>query len=349
MIRRKQPQFFAWHMSRPSGFSLVELVIVCAIIGIMAGLILPAIQQAREAARRVQCGTQLKQLGLALHNYADVNRVLPPSICYSQNLPGQSRGAWSIHARLLPFLDQVSAYQQIHLELAWNDPLNQMTGIPQTRIPGLSCPSDPWGNVVHYSDPSEGYTFPTNYAFNFGTWLVFDPVTRTGGDGCFFPNSRVSLSDITDGLSQTLGIAEVKSYQPYIIDTNNPGPGPPTDAAIPAQYANGANIVLGPSQDDNEGHTEWCEGPVHETGFTTVFPPNQFVPYSPSYSQQYDIDWSTRYEGTSTTQPTYAAITARSYHHGMVHVLLMDGSVRNLSQTINLSVWRGLGTRHGGE
>ena len=106
---------------------------------------------------------------------------------------------------------------------------------------------------------------------------------------------------------------------------------------------------MGPSLDDNEGHTEWCEGLVHETGFTTVFTPNQNVPFCQTGLGKYDIDWSTRYEGSSATQATYAAVTARSNHRGAVNVLMMDGSVHTENNNIVLSVWRALGTRNGGE
>lgn len=342
--RSKRPPY-QWR----DGFTLIELLVVLAVIGILAGLLVPAVQEIRESARRIQCRNNLRQLGLAIHNYVEANRVLPPSICYSPNNPQQIMGAWGIHARLLPFLDESNIYQQIQLSFAWNDPVNQATGIPQMQIPGLNCPSDPLGGTVHYSGPGEGYTFPTNYAYNFGTWLIFDPVTNTGGDGGFFPNSRISFADITDGLSHTLCVAEVKTYQAYIINTSNPGPTPPGDSSVPASFANGADMSLGANPDDNEGHTEWCDGPSHETGFTTAFLPNQFVPYWPNFGRKYDIDWSTRYEGTSLTQATYAAVTVRSYHRGIVQVLMMDGSVRSESQGLDLAVWRGLGTRNGGE
>lgn len=331
------------------GFTLIELLIVVAIISVLLSLFLPAVQQVREAARCTQCRNQLRQLGLAVHNYADVHRMLPPSICYSPNDSKPMRGAWSIHGRLLPFLDQAQAYQRLRLDVEWNDPINQATGIPQTRIPGMSCPSDPAGCDVHYAGAGEGYVYPVNYGFNFGTWQVFDPATNRGGDGCFHPNSKLGFESISDGLSHTLCAAEVKSYQSCILNTRDPGPMPPSSPTVPAHYASGAQLLLGPLQDQNEGHVEWCEGPVHETGFTTVYPPNQYVPYCHNFGRRYDIDWSSRYEGTTATQITYAAITARSYHRGMVHVLMMDGSVRAEANSIGISIWRALGTRAGGD
>ena len=336
-------------MNRRRGFTLIELLVVIAIIGVLLALVLPAVQQAREAARRTQCRNNLRQIGLALHNYLDVHQYFPPSFSFSVTLSFPIRGSWSIHGRLLPFLEQANAFQLARLDQDWDDPINQASGVPQMRFPVFSCPSDPVGDVIHYAGPGEGYIFPTNYGFNFGTWFIFDPITNIGGDGVFYPNSRIDTSSISDGLSNTLGVAEVKSYQPYFRNSNDPGPSPPNAPSELSAFAAGAEFKLGPDRDDNEGHTEWCDGPVHESGFTTVFAPNTYVPYLHMDGRTYDIDYTSRYEGTSTKQPTYAAVTARSYHTGIVQCLLMDGSVRVISQSVSLPVWRGLGTRAGAE
>jgi prepilin-type N-terminal cleavage/methylation domain-containing protein/prepilin-type processing-associated H-X9-DG protein len=332
-----------------AGFTLMELVVVIAILTVLISLVLPAIQEAREAARRLQCRHHLRQLGMALHNYMDAHQVLPPSICIRADDVAPREGAWSIHGRLLPFLDQTNAYNTARLELEWNDPVNQATGIPQVKIPELSCPSDPLGCSVHYAGASEGYIHPTNYGYNMGTWLIFDPRTHTGGDGCFFPNSRIGSSDIIDGMSNTLCMAEVKSYQPFIINTRVPGAVPPADDKVPGHYAYGAELVMGYTKDENEGHTEWCEGAGHQTGFTTVYRPNQYIPFCHHRTGQYDIDWTSTQEGTSRVKPTYAAITSRSHHRDSVNVLFMDGSARSQSNQIELRIWRSLGTRAGRE
>ena len=325
------------------GFTLIELLVVIAIVAILVALLLPAVQQAREAARRSQCRNNLKQIGIALHNYHDANRLFPPSACIS------SRGSWSIHGRLLPFIDQAGIYSLIQVDLDWSDPLNMATGVPQLQIPVYFCPSDPNGQTLYDAGPDEGITHTVNYGFNLGTWFVFDPVTNRGGDGAFHPNSSIGSHNMTDGLSNTLAATDVKSYQPQFFNTADPGPAIPSTAAMLSSFAGAAIFELGPQLNDNGGHSEWCDDSTHETGFTTVFGPNVVVPYVHSDGRTYDINFSSRDEGTSLTQRTYAAVTARSFHTGMVHALLMDGSVRSVSDSISLTVWRALGTRGGGE
>ncbi len=330
-------------MTRWRGFTLIELLVAIAIIGLLLALLLPAVQQAREAARRTQCRNNLKQIGLALHNYEQSNRVFPPGFVFSL------RGSWSVHGRLLPYLDQSSAFDKVRLDIEWNDPINRVTGIQTESIDTYSCPSDPNSDLLYTGDVDDGPVNPVSYGFNFGTWFVFDPRTGRGGDGCFYPNSSVGANSITDGMSNTLACAEVKTYQSYFYNTANPGPTPPSSPAALSQWAGAAVFGLGPSLQDNAGHNEWCEGTVHDSGVTTTFTPNMNVAYLHSDGRNYDVDLSSRYEGTSLTEPTYAAITARSYHTGVVHVALMDGSVRSVSNSISWATWRALGTRAGDE
>ena len=103
------------------GVTLVELLVVIGIIGILTAILLPAVQQARESARRVQCNNSLKQIGLALHNYLDTNSVFPPSFCIRRGTTlSMNNGSWSIHGRLLPFMEQGNAYEQVELDVAWD-------------------------------------------------------------------------------------------------------------------------------------------------------------------------------------------------------------------------------------
>jgi len=329
------------------GFTLVELLVVMGIIGVLAGLLLPAIQHAREAARRVQCQNNLKQIGLALHNYLATNRAFPPSFCIQPGAAlGTNNGSWSIHGRLLPYLEQGSAYSRVCLDVPWD--AQRDTGVPTLRIPTYICPSE-IHDMVRRDSSGNPKVYPQNYGFNFGSWRVYDPVTGEGGDGAFFVNSRTKPASFVDGTSNTLSAAEVKAFTSYFRNTADPGPNVPESPDVLAGFAGGAQFKLGPATNDNTGHTEWPDGRVHHSGFTTVFTPNTFVAYTHTDGRTYDIDYNSQQEGRSATQPTYAAVTARSYHNGIVHVLLMDGSSRGISDNVQLEVWRGLGTRHGGE
>ncbi len=334
-------------MRRPTrGFTLVELLVVIAIIGTLVALLLPAVQAAREAARRMSCQNHLKQIVLAMHNYESALGVYPPSFCIRPGtvLAGNN-GSWSAQARILPYLEQGNAYDQVRLDVAWDDPVNWNTGVPTMTIPIYRCLSE--AHPQHRTNASGNYTTPLNYAFNFGTWLVYRPASGDYGDGAMFVNSRLTPASFTDGLSNTLCASEVKTFTSYIRNTSDPGPSPPTSTSAFAGL-NG-QLKLGPILNDNTGHTEWCDGRVHHSGFTTVFTPNTRVPYSTG-GQTYDIDFNSRQEGQSAVQPTYAAITARSFHSGgAVNAALLDGSVRAIGKSIDLAAWRSLGTRDGGE
>ena len=332
--------------TRQRGFSLVELLVVIAIIGILVSLLLPAVQAAREAARRSSCKNNLKQIGLALHSYLSPNGCFPPSFCIRRGtvLTGNN-GSWSIHGRLLPYLEQASSYDQVRLDIAWDAQL--ATGVPTLHIPTYVCLSDP--NDTVRTNNGVPYIYPHTYGFNFGTWLVYDPATGRGGDGVFYVNSQTRPADIRDGLSNTLATAEVKAFTSYVRNTSDPGCAVPSSSAGIAGLAAGGQFKLGPSTNDNTGHTEWCDGRVHHSGVTTVFTPNTFVAYLHPDGNTYDIDYNSQQEGRSSSQPTYAAITSRSYHPGIVNTGLMDGSVRSIAETIDLPIWRALGTRQAGE
>jgi hypothetical protein len=210
------------------------------------------------------------------------------------------------------------------------------------------CPSEV-NDRVRVDASGNPYTYPHTYGFNFGTWLVYDPHTGQGGDGTFFVNSHTTPASIVDGLSNTLGATEVKAFTPYFRNTADPGPTVPSSPAALAAFAAGAQFKLGPNTNDNTGHTEWGDGRVHHSGITTVFTPNTRVAYQHTDGRTYDVDYNSQQEGRSATQPTYAAVTARSYHAAVVNALMMDGSSRSVGNTIDLAVWRAIGTRQGSE
>lgn len=321
--------------SRRSAFTLVELLVVIAIIGLLIALLLPAVHAAREAARRTDCRNNLRQVGLALHNYVDALGALPP---VSVIPVGQTFEPWSAQAGLLPYLEQQNLADLIDWDVSPEFTSNPTAAA--TRVSIYLCPSEP--NDRARETPTITH-YPLNYGFNQGTWFIYDPQTQAIGDGAFAPNRAFRLSDMQDGLSNTTAASEVKAYQPNLWDSGNPnavGTPPPADVPALAAFYGGTF--------DTNGHTEWVEGDVHECGFTTTFPPNTNVPYTQD-GITYDIDVTSMRDGESTTAPTYAAVTTRSYHSGVVNVLLMDSSVQGMSDNIDGRVWRALGTRAGGE
>jgi prepilin-type N-terminal cleavage/methylation domain-containing protein len=334
------------------GFTLVELLVVIAIIATLVGLLLPAVQGAREAARRMSCSSNLRQLALATLVYETTNRRLPPSMLHT---PGtvfaNNNGSWGVHGRILPYIEETAAAVKVNLEVGWDQPPNITSGVPTTRIAAFVCPSET--NAVMRTKNGAAFVFPHTYGFNFGTWFIYDPATGTGGDGAFFPNSRLKLGQVSDGASKTLCAAEVKAFTPYVRNTSDPGGqfpanAPPIDPAAIAAIAAGGDAKIGPTTNDNTGHTEWPDGRVHHSGFTTTFPPNTWVPFTRN-GQEYNIDYNSRQEGNSATVKTFAAITARSYHTGTVNAARLDGSVHAVSDGMDPAVWRALSTRSGGE
>lgn len=321
------------------GFTLIELLVVIAIIAILVALLLPAVQQAREAARRSSCKNNLKQIGLALHNYLDTYTVFPPAFCLGTGDGGQ----WSVHARILPFVEQGALYDAADL----NSTYTTGQAPANSRVPIYVCPSDP-------NDKGRGNDYyPTSYGYSAGPWFVWDNATQTKGPGAFSPNSKLSDRDMTDGMTNTLAFSEVKAFTPYIRDgdvvTGMNAPMPASEATVTAYTGTLKGNKVGQSTPTvtASGHTEWVDGRVHQTGFTTTFTPNSMVPISGGAAPE--GDFTNCREGKSCAQPTYAAVTSRSYHTGTVNSLLMDGSVRGFSENINLETWQNLSIRNDGK
>lgn len=320
----------------PRGFTLIELLVVIAIIAVLIALLLPAVQSAREAARRGQCTSNMKQIGLALHNYEGTSTRFPMNGIYPA---GQtSADTYSVHARILPFLDQNNLYQKVNFgQSAISQP-----AVVMQRIAAYLCPSEINDKARTTSVPVR---YPLNYGANEGTWFVYDPNTGAGGNGAIPINTSSRAAQFTDGLSQTVGFAEVQAYGSYLLNTpvpnvlNSP---PPASAA--------ALVALGGVLKASVTHTGWTEGQTFQTGVTFVLTPNAQALYTDSTGKVYDVDYVSSRDGSSATTLSYAAMTARSYHSGgIVNVLLMDGAVRAIGRSIDLTLWRAIGTRNGRE
>ncbi len=319
---------------RRAGFTLVELLVVIAIIGILVGLLLPAVQSAREAARRMSCSNNMKQIMLAMHNYHGSFNRFPAGGVYST---AQASDTWSLQARLLPQLEQAGLTDLIN----WSLPYSVQGAVARVRVPTYLCPSETNDRMrpdPNAADPNFAH-YPLNYVVNMGEWFIYDPVSKKSGTGLVFPNSTTGFKDILDGTSNTLAFAEVKAFTPYLRDGLNPaglGVAAPT---MPSQV-----VAYGGNFKPDSGHTEWTDSRSHQSGFTTTFGPNTKVLYVSS-GVTYDIDFNASREGKTITNSTYASVTSRSYHVGGVQTSLVDGSVRFVTESIDLSIWKALGTR----
>lgn len=328
--------------SKP-GFTLIELLVVIAIIGILVGLLLPAVQAARAAARRMSCQNNIRQVVLAVHNYESAMKRLPAAWVQ----PGVSGDGWSAQARILPYLEQLGLASEVDFASGYGSATLTVDGkrlkVSSFRVPTYQCPSDPNDRLRVGSDGSP-YHYPLNYAYSAGPWFVYDPNNRKVGEGIFTANKFPRFRDCLDGQANTLAFAEVKGWNPYLRDSAITG-----DIDMPTIESDICN--LGGSFKLETGHTEWVDGRVHQSGFTTTFSPNTRV-LCTNGGVEHDVDWTNFREGKSSGAPiprTYAAVTARSYHEGGVTVAMLDGSVRMVTDSIDLQLWRDLSTRAGKE
>lgn len=214
--------------AKKTGFTLVELLVVIAIIGILIALLLPAVQMAREAARRIQCQNNLRQIGLALHNYHDLHKHFPSG--WGSAVPDHEAG-WSWATAILPQLEQTQLHDRIQFAVGVSDPVHEQ--IRMTRLTAYVCPSDPNGDLLmigeshdehdhehdgddhdeepHNIDDGHGLFMvaKSNYVGSFGTFEIED--APSNGNGAFFHNSKVAFNNISDGTSNTILVGERSS------------------------------------------------------------------------------------------------------------------------------------------
>ncbi len=331
-------------LSSRRGFTLIELLVVIAIIAILIALLLPAVQQAREAARRTQCRNNLKQMGLALHNYHDVFNTFPPATIRGPNCrpavgagPTRCNGL-SFLARIAPYFDQSAIYNQLNfsVEPVWLDAVGYGPIAASAGPAMLKCPSS------FPRDVAANYPAYTTYAASIGNtvnWCA-DPawyegmmgagnaayVCSTGGQAVIYGNSRVRVGDVTDGTSNTLVLSEITPGLPNVQQDN--------------QYTTclaGGSTWSGMTAYEPVGYNWLYANGMQSWSFTTLLKPND-----PIYKLQGGL-WCVQSPWVGPAQ-----FGARSDHVGGVHTLLCDGAVRFISENVDLTTWRNLSLRADG-
>ena len=345
------------------GFTLIELLVVIAIIAVLIALLLPAVQAAREAARRSQCVNNLKQIGLAMHGYHDVNNCLPMGgsqcVTGAGPLTYTSKQSISAHAAMLPYLEQNAVFNAINF--SWGidvGPPRPIAGIQSTaifaQIRAFQCPSDTYaGGIFASSNSYFASVGTTTNLTNTGstTAPAAPPMANLITTGLFAYQQAIGLQAITDGTSNTLAFSESTVANPNAllgqIDTGLVS----VTAAATSQFLDGAATVnqaatlaalagcdspwqMKSYTVDNQRGRNWVHGSMAFTLFNTIALPNS-------------SKWTYCSSSTSGSAATYGE--ADSFHPNGVNALLADGSVKFLKSTIARNVWWAIGTKSYGE
>jgi prepilin-type N-terminal cleavage/methylation domain-containing protein/prepilin-type processing-associated H-X9-DG protein len=346
-------------MRQSRGFTLIELLVVIAIIGVLIALLLPAVQAAREAARRTQCVNNLKQIGLALHNYHDAQGAFPMGSGQCQwGVVNQytSKQGLSVHASILPQLEQSPVYNAINFSFGIED---GSTGFPWpiqataavTQILAFVCPSDQYGGDFVPASNNYFASVGTSAYFvnpNSTTWPVVGVMAGLQSTGMFTYGSSYRMADMTDGTSNTVAFCESTVGNPNsaqgqvnigLVGVAGLGPAQVLNvasvpaAAIAALNGCDAAWVNRTAAVDAQRGKNWIHGSMAFTLFNTIATPNS-------------AKWTYCSDQTGSTS-TFSE--ADSYHPGGVNTLMADGSVRFIKSTISRTTWWAIGTRNGGE
>ena len=309
---------------RPA-FTLVELLVVIAIIGILVGLLLPAVQSAREAARRMQCSNNLKQLALASHNYESAHKKFPGPA-------DNSLYGYSFQAKLLPFVEQTNLhnlidYRQPLLQgLPWRPNVNPaLIPVVDKPLGVLLCPSDP--GEVFYEENGQTWA-GLNYMVNAGPGHGLTYCSRSDTNGIAWRGSNVKFRDITDGTSSTILLAETlfgrrgadtTTLMDAQTQVKRVSGGPPCISSAEDLVARAA------SRYEGRRAGQWIRNITYQTFVNGFFPPNAKVPDVAHHGE--------------------AISGARSKHTGGINAALSDGSVHFISENLDLNTWRFLHDR----